>query len=849
MDRKSFRKLQGLYMRSTGGLRPRREDGRWLLAGFLGWLLVGTVHAANTLCPETTIPRPQALEKDVRFWVRVYTEVDTNSGFLHDQYNLAVVYEALHFPSDSSPHERQSLVDTARERINASLRRIAATSRDADLSAEDRRIKALFGPDASSRAIHDAIDNVRFQLGQSDRFQAGLRRSGAWEKHIEETLAGVDKEDGGLPCELAVLPHVESNFNYTAYSKAGAAGMWQFMRSTGRRYLRIDSSVDERMDPFRATQAAAQLLDYNYRLLGTWPLALTAYNSGAGGMRRAKEELNTDDIVKIVREYHGPTFGFASRNYYVSFLAALEVDRNPEKYFPHLVKDPEVRFQQVAVPAFVQAGALERALKIDGLKLRELNPALLHGVWEGRRRIPRNYMLRLPLDGQHWTSELIAQHLRPSELYAGPAEASRRHRVTRGETLASLAEEFGISADKLARANRLRAGAKLTAGRVLTIPAALVPVADAGRPEPVATPVRNELPSATPRREPESPSGGPVLARADVTNIYVVEPGDSFSDIASRHGLSQSDLLRLNGLRNEDFIAQGQELVVKGTPASAGTVPMAAASPPAARIGTPVAAPPVPVTPAPPAPVAAAAPAPAAAVTSTSVAVPESPASVSGSAVSALVSDTVGAGQMSGGAVPAEEAQREVDEDEAAAANAPSIENTQPVSAAQAEELAPSVGPAHDTQQNPDPTDYTIARDGSIHVAATESLGQYAEWLDVTPAHLAQLNHMRRGGRPLDIGSKIRLDFHSVSQKQFEAKRRHYHQSLQAAFFAAHRIVGTAKYVARKGDTYWHISQRYSKVPIWLMQQYNPDVDLTDVHPGVKLVVPRVEAIERSDDN
>jgi membrane-bound lytic murein transglycosylase D len=507
------------------------------------------------------------------------------------------------------------------------------------------------------------------------------------------------------------------------------------------------------------------------------------------------------------------------------------------------VKDPEVRFQEVAVPAFVQAGALERALKIDGVKLRELNPALLHAVWEGRRRIPRNYLLRLPMDGQHWTSELIAQHLRPSELYAGPGEAARRHRVARGETLASLAEEFGISADKLARANRLRAGAKLTAGRVLTIPAALIPVAEAGRTEPVAA--RNEPPSAAPRREPESPSAEPVMARADVTNVYVVEAGDSFSDIASRHGLSESDLLRLNGLRNEDFIAQGQELVVKGTPAAAGPVMVAAASPPAAPARTPTAAPAAAVTPVPP---AAATSAPAAPAVVTSVAVPESPASVSGSAVSALVSDTVGAGQMPGGAVPAEEAQREVDEDEAAAANAPSIENTQPVSAAQAEELAPSVGPAHDTQQNPDPTDYTIARDGSIYVAATESLGQYAEWLDVTPAHLAQLNHMKRAGRPLAIGRKIRLDFHSVSQKQFEAKRRHYHHSLQAAFFAAHRIVGTATYVARKGDTYWHISQRYSKVPIWLMQQYNPDVDLTEVRAGVKLVVPRVEAIERSDD-
>src|SRR5437763_250276 len=150
-------------------------------------------------------------------------------------------------------------------------------------------------------------EDVRFQLGQADRFRAGLIRSGAWETHIAQVLANL-----GLPAELAVLPHVESSFNPAAYSKVGAAGLWQFMRSTGRRYMRIDSAVDDRLDPFRSTEAAAQLLAYNYRVLGTWPLALTAYNHGTAGVRRAKETLGTDDIVRIVRSYNSRTFGFAS---------------------------------------------------------------------------------------------------------------------------------------------------------------------------------------------------------------------------------------------------------------------------------------------------------------------------------------------------------------------------------------------------------------------------------------------------------------------------------------------------------------------------------------------------------
>ena len=228
----------------------------------------------------------------MQFWIRVYTEIDTNAGFLHDQYNLAVVYETLHFAPGRLHRERQRQVDEARERIAAALRRIADAADGARCQPRSSASRSCGARKARPPGCATAADDVRFQLGQSDRFRAGLIRSGAWEPHIAEALANL-----GLPPELAALPHVESSFNPAAYSKVGAAGLWQFMRSTGRRFMRIDGAVDERLDPFRATEAAAQLLAYNYRLLGTWPLALTAYNHGAEGMRRAKEQLGTDDIV------------------------------------------------------------------------------------------------------------------------------------------------------------------------------------------------------------------------------------------------------------------------------------------------------------------------------------------------------------------------------------------------------------------------------------------------------------------------------------------------------------------------------------------------------------------------
>ena len=305
-----------------------------------------------------SIPRPEGIQSDVNFWIRVYTEVTTNEGFLHDERNLAVVYDTLKFGAGGSSRERQRMVDERRDRHIAALRRIIAAlpteaAREA-LSAEDKRLLALWGPNPSAIILKEATTRIRFQLGQADRFKEGLIRSSSWETHIAETFA-----NQGLPPELAVLPHVESSFNAAAYSKVGAAGLWQFMRSTGRRYMRVDDAVDERLDPYRSTEAAAQLLAYNYRVLGSWPLALTAYNHGAAGMRRAKESVGTDDFVKINRTYSSRTFGFASRNFFPSFLAALTIDENPEKYFGALQRRPEQKFREITMPAYVRLATLE----------------------------------------------------------------------------------------------------------------------------------------------------------------------------------------------------------------------------------------------------------------------------------------------------------------------------------------------------------------------------------------------------------------------------------------------------------------------------------------------------------
>jgi len=664
---------------------------------------------------DEALPRPAELEPDVQFWIRVYSEVSTNEGFIHDQHKLSVIYETLHFDADTPPRERAHRVDAERSRVQEILRHLASGA--APQSNEERHVRDLWGVDATPARLAEAVDDVRFQLGQSDRFRAGLQRAAAWETHIAEVLANL-----GLPAQIAALPHVESSFDPDAYSKVGAAGLWQFMRSTGRRFLRIDAAVDERLDPFRATEAAAQLLSYNYRLLGSWPLAITAYNHGAEGVRRAREQLGTDDIVRIVRDYHSPSFGFASRNFYVSFLAALSIAQEPEKYFGPLQRRSESQFHELKLTAPANTEALVRAIGIDRTTLRSLNPALRPGVWSGQRPIPAGYILRLPGGAASWTAEALALRL------SGP----------RPVVVAQLAP---------ARPSANSQSAPLTAA-----------VATASPPSQEIAPT------------PLSPLVADNVSPA-ASAYYLVQGADTLASIAVRTGVPANQLMALNSLPDPDYLSDGQRLR------------LAAAVPEPETVTT------------------------AANLQTAQAAVVES-----------------------------------VEEQKAVAAASQSAERAEPVSAAQAQAEGPELVPDPVGTGSADPVDYSIAADGSIVVVAAETLGHYADWLGVPAARLRALNSLR-GHATVNMGRRLKLEFPHATRAQFEERRRDYHERLQAAYFASHRIAGSEIYIARRGDLLWSITQRNVKLPIWLLQQYNPDLDFSDLRPGTQISLPRVEDV------
>ena len=281
-----------------------KKSYRLICAGLILALLPCALMARDT----QAFPLPNTLKPDVNFWLKVYTEVTTTEGLIHDSQHLNVIYERLSFTAGMSYKARQKAIKQKKKYYKSILSYLAANPNKRLDRARYRHVKGLWPAGTNSQEFKAATNRLRFQLGQSDRFKRGLVRSGRWQPFIKEEF---DKLD--IPHELASLPHVESSFRSDARSHAGAAGLWQFTRSTGRRFMRIDHVVDERLDPFLATRAAGLLLKDNHKITGTWPLALTAYNHGASGMRRAVKATGGTDIAKIVREYKGRTFGFIQR--------------------------------------------------------------------------------------------------------------------------------------------------------------------------------------------------------------------------------------------------------------------------------------------------------------------------------------------------------------------------------------------------------------------------------------------------------------------------------------------------------------------------------------------------------
>ena len=746
----------------------------WRAAILLFFTMLMTPAVAQNA---SDFPRPESLEPAVQFWIRVYTEVDTQSGFLHDAEHLDVIYTAL-------PLDRKQ-IEAKREAIKAALT-VLSTGKRSGLSAEEQQVLALWPANVSNQTLKIASDNVRWQLGQSNRFLAGLRRSGAYREHIQKVIAAKN-----LPPQLVVLPHVESSFNPGAYSSADAAGMWQFTRATGQRFMRIDHIVDERMDPYIAAEAAMSLLEYNYRVLGTWPLALTAYNHGAGGIARAVREMGSSNIEDIVANYKGRRFGFASRNFYAQFLAVNEVEERAESFFGKVDYNPAPNFTELATDAYIDAEVFARSANISLAQLKADNPALRPVVWEGQKRIPRGFKMKLR-DATVTPQELLASIDGDYKFVVQTPDVA--YTVVRGDSLSAIARRFNTSVSRLVALNQLTSSHRIQIGQRILLPQ-------------------------------DETSLAAQSQRAPADGIYTVARGDTVSTIARRFSVGETALLRLNGIEDSHRIYPGQELRLPGLYAAQPQL-VATERAPASLVDA--------------VEVAAVEDETERDVDSADSFIAQSSPTPSeierGAPVAAVELGSQADAMQASEAFTGELAlvdEAAVDIDAVAEEVATATSDTTPVESDA--ELAEAL--------SADPADYSVASDDSIEVQATETLGHYADWLAVRAWDVRRLNGMAYSD-PVIVGKRLTLGFTKVSRPEFERRRKDYHSTLQREFFAQYRIRDVEEYTIRRNENIGTIARNRYSAPLWLVRQYNPELDFNRIQIGQKVVFPLLQSVE-----
>jgi membrane-bound lytic murein transglycosylase D len=276
--------------------------------------------------------RPADIEPQVAFWRKVYSKWGRSQVAIHDKVHMDIIYDVFELPGEVSDILTASQKDYIQERFYGWKSRLSALedkmaagmALDAD---ENELVQHIAQKTGHRNAIQGASERLRHQRGLKERFKRGLEISRRYDSQFRQIF-----RNAGLPEDLAYLPHVESSFQYNAHSSAGALGIWQFTSGAAKIFMNGDASAEARLDPINSTRGAARYLSAAYEKLGSWPLAVTSYNHGIGGMQRAKN-LYGHDFMRIVKHYDHPQFGFASRNYYAEFLAAMDIASDPERYF------------------------------------------------------------------------------------------------------------------------------------------------------------------------------------------------------------------------------------------------------------------------------------------------------------------------------------------------------------------------------------------------------------------------------------------------------------------------------------------------------------------------------------
>lgn len=447
---------------------------------------------------------------------------------------------------------------------------IDKSHRQARLSDRQRTARTFTGaggisiPQPLPQRVLDEIDRIENVYPKN--FQYGLNQYALYADYLRGEL-----KKAGLPEDLVWVAMIESHFTPKIVSRAGAGGMWQFMRGTGQRYgLRVDSYVDERYDWQRSTAAAIEYLKMLYTTFdGDWALAVSAYNMGEGGLGRAIEAnggqrdlwalLDTPPASERIQD--------ETKQYYAKFLAAMIVGSDPEAYGFTIPASAPENTVRMPVSGMYALGDLNAAMGLAPGTLARLNPELVREVTPPSG----THALAVPAEAQAKLSDAI-------KVVAQRRETVASHKVRKGDTIAQLAKKYGVSESDLMKTNKIRSARSLRVGQVLKLPNGAQPV---NEPAITTTVVAEDAPRT---KEPVKVAGGKGKA-----TTYRVKAGDTLYDIARAHDVGIEDLRKWNGLDKKNAIYAGQNLKVYGDTA-ADTVQVAEAAPakekPAAKQAT-----------------------------------------------------------------------------------------------------------------------------------------------------------------------------------------------------------------------------------------------------------------------
>lgn len=356
----------------------------------------------------------------VNFWFLIYTQFESSYVVIHDKANLKLIYKVLDF---SSLHAKglpknvlyvlqrkmsEEKIDEFRKDLSFLIHNPFSLSPKSKNIYRMLKVAGINPPikqQARSSFFRRLRDNIRTQTGQKDFIRAGIVRSLPYKKTLESYF-----EKRNLPRELLAVPFLESSFNPKAESKVGALGVWQFMPLIASYYLpKRTTHLDYRSNVGIVSLAAAFLMQENYKIMRSWDMAVTAYNSGTKHLLKTKRELASSDskidLEDVIRHSDSQHFGFASKNFYSEFLALVHALAYEEDLFAGIHREdrPDVdellRFY-ITKCSILLDKVLDQEQKDDVLfhnhQIKELNRSLPRGfLLTAKSKLPRAKFLEI----------------------------------------------------------------------------------------------------------------------------------------------------------------------------------------------------------------------------------------------------------------------------------------------------------------------------------------------------------------------------------------------------------------------------------------------------------------------